>query len=422
MHPVLPAEATLSAPPVEARTPAAALRSPNFLLFWVAQGISRFGDPITLVGLAAITYQLTASALHTSIAVLVATLPQATFGFFAGAIADALGYRRAMIAADALRAVLIGCVPIVLAIGAPLAAAYLLVLLAGLCSAVFNPARVSLVPSLLGPDRLIAGNAAVHATDRTVEIIGAVTGGILVATIGAAVFYVDALTFAIAAIMMTRVRVTEARPRRISLSGTAREGGDGLRAIRNSTVLVANTVFSLLAQLSVPVLNGLLPVLVFRRFATGNAESGAALFGFAEAGIACGAVLGSLYLGRLSRSVPKGKLVISGFAVCGAALIAAAAAPTFELLLAALLVTGFANVIFFVPNIAISQQLAPPDMRGAVIGARISLLSLSWLPIVLLSGSLGDVVDVSLLIGAAGAFTLAVALVGSRLRVLTDVP
>lgn len=409
-------------PSVEVPASPTVLRTPNFLLFWIAQAISKFGDPITLIGLAAITYQLTGSALYTSVAVLVATLPQATFGFFAGPIADALGHRRAMISADIVRAVLIACVPLVLAAGAPLAAAYLLVLLAGLCSAVFNPARVSLVPALLGPDQLVSGNAAVHATDRTVEIVGAVIGGILVASIGASVFYVDALTFAIAALVMTRVRVSEPPPRRISWTGTAHEGREGLRAIRRSTILFANTVFSLVAQLSIPVLNGLLPVLVFRRFAAGNADLGAALFGFAEAAIACGAVLGSLYLGRLSRFIAKGKLVISGFAACGASLIAAALAPTFELLLLALLVTGFANVIFFVPNIAISQQLAPPDKRGAVIGARISLLSLSWLPIVLLSGALGDRVDVSLLIGAGGAFTVAVALVGSRLRVLTDVP
>lgn len=412
----------MSAPPGDLPSASAALRDRDFGLFWVAQAISKFGDPITLIGLAAITYQLTGSALYTSVAVLVATLPQATFGFFAGAIADALGHRRAMIVSDSLRAVLIGCVPIGLAAGAPLAVAYVLVLLAGLCSAVFNPARVSLVPALLRPDQLVSGNAAVHATDRTVEIIGAVLGGILVASIGAAVFYVDALTFAIAALVMTQVRVAESPPRRISWGGTARGGKAGLRAIRESSVLFANTVFSLVSQLSIPVLNGLLPVLVFRRFAAEDAGLGAALFGLAEAGIACGAVLGSLCLARLSRSVTKGSLVVWGFAACGASLLAAAVAPTFELLLAALLVTGFANVTFFVPNIAIAQQLAPPEKRGAVIGARISLLSLSWLPIVLLSGALGDVVDVAVLIGLAGAFTLAVALVGSRLRVLTDVP
>ncbi len=74
-----------------------ALRSPNFGLFWLAQTISRFGDPITLIALAAASFRLTGSAFYTSLAVVVATVPQATFGFFGGAIADALGHRRAMV-------------------------------------------------------------------------------------------------------------------------------------------------------------------------------------------------------------------------------------------------------------------------------------------------------------------------------------
>ena len=187
-------------------------------------------------------------------------------------------------------------------------------------------------------------------------------------------------------------------------------------------MLWANTVFSLLAQLSLPVLNGLLPVLVFRRFGTSEPDMGASRYGFAEAGIAAGAVVGALVLARLSRSVAKGKLVVWGFAACGASLIAVAIAPTFELLLLALVVTGLTNVVFYVPNIAILQQHAPVNVRGAVVGARISLLSLSWLPIILLGGALADVVQVSLLIGLAGAFTLLVALAGTQIRVLTDVP
>lgn len=399
-----------------------ALRSPNFALFWIAQAISKFGDPITLIGLAAVTYQLTGSALYTSVAVLVATLPQATFGFVAGPIADALGFRRSMIAADIARALLIGAIPLVLELGAPLAIAYALVFVAALCSAVFNPARVSLLPSLLSPDQLVSGNAAVYATDRTVEILGAVVGGLLVAAIGVGVFYVDALTFALSALLMLRVRVTEAPPRRISWRSATREAAAGLRVISDSSRLLANTVFSLLAQLCIPVLNGLLPVLVFRRFGTSEPDLGASLFGFAEAGIAAGAVMGSFLLTRLSRSVPKGKLVVGGFGACGASLIVAAVAPTFELLLLALVITGITNVLFYVPNMAILQQYAPADARGAVIGARISLLSLSWLPVVLIVGALADSIQVSLLIGLAGAFTVLVALAGTQIRAVTDVP
>ncbi len=402
--------------------PARALRNSNFALFWVAQAISKFGDPITVIALAAITYQMTGSALYTGAAILVATLPQATFGFIAGALADAVGHRRAMITADLARAVLIAAIPFVLELGAPLGAAYALVLVAALCGAVFNPARVSLIPALLRRDELISGNAAVYATDRTVEILGAVAGGLLVASLGVYVFYVDALTFLVSALLMLEVTVTESPPRRVSWQSAAREARAGLRIIRDSSMLFANTIFSLLGQLCIPVLNGLLPVLIFRRFGTSEPDLGASRYGFAEAGIAAGAVAGSFLLARLSPSVGKGRLVIWGFAACGVSLILAAVAPTFELLLLALVITGITNVLFFVPNMAILQQYAPPDARGAVMGARLSLLNLSWLPIILVGGALADIVDVSLLIGLAGAVTLLVALVGTRIRTLTDVP
>ncbi len=103
-------------------------------------------------------------------------------------------------------------------------------------------------------------------------------------------------------------------------------------------------------------------------------------------------------------------------------MLGVATSPTFEVLLATLVAVGVLNVMFFVPNVTISQELTPPELRARVFGARISLLSLSWLPIVLFAGGLADVVDVSVLIGAAGAFTVLVAVVASRVPAVADVP
>jgi len=47
-------------------------RSSDFGLFWLAQAISRFGDPITLIALATVTYERTRSALFTALAVVIA--------------------------------------------------------------------------------------------------------------------------------------------------------------------------------------------------------------------------------------------------------------------------------------------------------------------------------------------------------------
>lgn len=387
----------------------------------MAQALSRFGDPITLIALASISYAFTGSALYTAFAVLITTLPAAVFGFAAGAIADSLGHRRAMILCDILRVPLIGAVPIVLTAGAPLWVAYVLVFAAGLCGAVFNPARVAIVPALVPPDRLQASNSLVYGTDRTVEIAGALAGGVLVATIGLGAFYVDAATFALSAIFLSRVGVADAVGTRLSWSNVMRETSMGLRFIRDSAVLRANTIFSLIAQLSLPVFNGLLPVLIIRRFADGDAAAGAPLFGLAEAVLAAGAVLASVLLPSYLARVPKGRALIVGFGALGAFLAVAGLAPSFPLLLVIVAVIGVVNVVSFVPNVTIAQEVTPAMLRGRVFGARYALVSLSWLPIVLFAGALADLVDAGTLILLFGLLTLATALVASRIPAIRDV-
>jgi len=171
-----------------------------------------------------------------------------------------------------------------------------------------------------------------------------------------------------------------------------------------------------------PVVSSLAPSLIFRRFAGGNAELGATLFGGAEAAIAVGAVFGGVYLVPRLAHLPKGRLILGGFAIYGLVLVALAVAPTFEFALLLFGIGGLANVVFYVPNITLSQELAPPELRARVFGTRIALLNLSWLPVIVLSGALADVIDVSFLIAIAGAVTVVGALIGAFIPTVRDVP
>jgi len=385
----------------------------NFRLFWLAQAISRFGDPITVIALATITYKRTNSALFTALAVVIATVPTAIFGFFAGAIGDALGHRRAMWLADVSRVVLIGAIPMLLANGAPLVVAYVLVFGAALAAAVFNPARIAIIPQLVPLERLGAANAAISATDRTVEILGAVAAGFLVATVEENALYLDALTFAVSAALLAVVRADRVVSGRISAQRVVRDAGDGLRFLMKSPVLRVNTLFSLAAQLALPVSNGLTPVYLVRRFAGGNADFGAALFGVAEAALAAGAVGAGLTLPEYLPRFRKGQMLIAGFGAYGALLILLGLAPSLLPALVIFFLMGAANVVFVVPNITISQEVTPPELRARVFGARIALLNLSWLPIIVLSGALADRFDAGLLIGLAGGVTLATTVIAA---------
>jgi MFS family permease len=397
------------------------LRSTNFALFWLAQVISRFGDPITLIALTFVTYRETQSALLTALAVVITSIPYALFALFGGAIADALGARRAMLWCDVLRVFLIGAVPLLLAAGAPLAVAFFLVFLSGICGAIFNPARVAIVPALLTPERLPAGNSLVYGSDRAVEIGGALAAGVLVATFGEGAFYADALTFALAALLLSRIVITEtSRP--LTLRRVWQDGMEGLRFIRNTAVVWANTVFSLAAQMALPVVNGLTPVLIIRRFAGGDATAGAALFGGAEAALAFGAVLASAFFPRYAARLPKGRLLIAGFATWGTIAGLIAFAPNFTIALGLFGLLGAANVLFFVPTVTILQEATPSDIRARVFGARIALTNLSWLPLVLVSGVLGDAIGVDVLIALAGLVTVATAAVAWFVPAVRDLP
>jgi MFS family permease len=397
------------------------LRSPSFGALWLAQVASRFGDPITLIALAYVSYVRTQSALITALAVVMATLPNALFGVFGGVIADAAGHRRAMIICDLARVVLVGLVPLTLALGLPLIVPYAFVFAAGACGAIFNPARLALIPRIVSAHDLPTANALMYSSDRAVEVLGALAAGLLVASIGELAFYVDALTFLVSAALLMRIRVDEQRGSLV-LAALGHEALGGLRFLWRHSVLRANTLFSLVCQLSLPVVASLTPSLIFQRFAGGDPELGASEFGIAEAAIAVGAVASGLFVAPALVRVGKGRLLVAGFAIYGLVLIALALARSFDIAVVLFALGGVVNVLFYVPNVTISQELTPPDLRARVFGARIALLNLSWLPVIVLTGALADAVGVALLIAFAGALTFVGALVGALLPVVRDVP
>jgi MFS family permease len=396
------------------------LRSPNFAFFWMGQVISRFGDPITLVALTFVTYRETQSTLLTAVAVLIATIPNALFSFFGGAIADALGHRRVMIWCDLVRATVLMLVPLMLVVDLPLAFVFAAVLVAGLCTAVFSPARIALIPTLLDDSQLARGNSLVYASDRTVEIGGAIAGGLLVATIGENAFYVDAVTFALSAMLLSRVAVIE-RIRRVTWPRLLADTREGIVLLRRSAVLWSNTIFSLAAQVSTPVVNGLAPAFIIQRFAGNDPAVGAAQFGLAEAAIALGSVVGGALFPPYLAKVNKGRLLVLGFAADGAVIVLLALAPSFPVALILFALLGVANVLFYVPTVTILQEATTPATRARVFGARIAITNLSWLPLIFISGALAELVGPAPLMAVAGAITLTTALVGSRVKVVYQV-
>jgi MFS family permease len=396
------------------------LRSANFAFFWLAQAISRFGDPITSIALFYVTYRLTGSAFLAAVAGGISILPNVV-GFVGGAVADALGPRRAMFWCDVMRVGVVTLIPVLLAVDAPLVFIFALALIAGMGGAIFNPARGALVPALLTKEKLAQGNSLVFATDKAVEIGGTLAAGALIVTVGDGAFYVDALTFALSAVLLARVVVVE-QIRPITWSALGQSAGDGVRFIRTNATVWANTVFSLFAQVANPLVNTLTPILLTRRFAGNDAVAGAVLFAGSEAAIALGAVVGSAILPRFLERVPKGRSLLFGFGVTGLLIVLIALSPDYTASLVLFVILGFVNVLSFVPTVTILQEATPQAMIARVFGARIAMTNLTWVVIALVGAVLADPVGVALLLALAGSVTLATAIGAVFVPAIRDVP
>ncbi len=118
-----------------------------------------------------------------------------------GVLADKFGPRAVMLAADATRCLLVAVLAVLaarhmdsLALLGPIAA------LLGAGEGAFIPASYSIMPALLQPEQLAAGNSLFTALLQLGTLGGPVLGGLLVGTAGPApAFAIDAASFAVSA-------------------------------------------------------------------------------------------------------------------------------------------------------------------------------------------------------------------------------
>jgi MFS family permease len=343
-----------------------------------------------------------------------------------GMLSDRVGARPLMLVADAARCVLVGALAMValghhgtlLALG-PLAG------LTGASEGLFISPSYALLPSLLPPGELQAGNAIASAVTEGGSLIGPALGGPLVAALGpAAAFAADAASFAVSAAMLALIPGRRAGGRACHQRREAREWSRKLtqgtarperlwpliRAERLLQVMLAVVIVANLAS------DGTLEVAIP---ALAHARYGAIGYGSMMACLAAGAVAGNLagmngpaqgrtlgpVLGRmLARTTPAvqsaASFVLEGVAIMALPYLGGlAGAATAAFVLG--LTSGFGNVLL----ITLLQQWAPPALLGRVM----SLIMLAaWGTLPLSAAVAGALV---LRFGAAPYFPVAGAIV-----------
>ncbi len=105
------------------------------------------GGALSSLAATILVYRLTGSALSVSLMLIVAALPSLFVGLFVGVAVDQLQPRVSVIAADLIRAAMIGCIPLALTFGTPWL--YVSMLLTSVVGQFFDPAHASVLPGYL---------------------------------------------------------------------------------------------------------------------------------------------------------------------------------------------------------------------------------------------------------------------------------
>lgn len=385
-------------------------RNRDFTVLWIGDTVSELGSALSMFVFPLIAYALSGSALTAAVVEaaylggLCATLLPA------GVLADRVDRRRIMLVSSATGCVAYTSLALAGATGR-LTLPHLVVvaLVTGVAAGAFNPAQTSAIRSVVTTEDLPTALSQNQARQHVASLLGGPLGGTLYAVTRWLPFAVDAVSFAVACLTVSRVRTDLSAPHRRHepLRRQLTEGFGFMWARPFFRTLLA---WSSMTNL---VVNALFFVVVLRMV---QAEVPAAQIGLVSTAAGVGGLLGAALAPTLIHRLPTGRLtVLVGWACC---------VPLVPLAFSASPWTACASTFFLlllnpVGNAGISsyRMAVTPDHLQGRVGSTSQFVSMSVMPLApLLGGWLlehqGGTVAIGALVVASAL--LAVLLTSSR--------
>jgi MFS family permease len=355
----------------------------DFRTVLVGQGISAFGDAISVTTMPLLVLALTGSGLQMGVVAVLQRLPDLLFGLPAGALADRWDRRRMMLWADVGRAVLTALIPLSAILGLPVIGVVLLVSLPiNICRVIFLAGWSAAIPNLVGRRQLGRATGVFEAISGGSFIIGPAIAGLLVGRIGAApTLAVDAVSFAVSAFSLTLVSRRLRRSEPSEQKHLIHEMAEGVRYLANHPVLRDVVAFwTVISLVSAPVI----PAVTF--YVTIDRGLGPAAFGFIISAYSVGTLVGALLGGRLGADRLATRLLLGNLAV-GLATAGLALTGSMLLMVAFAFGSGAFQAVVLVAYLTARAANSPDELLGR-IGSTARTISVGIQPIGLLVGGL----------------------------------
>jgi MFS family permease len=332
--------------------------SRSFRLLWIGQLISLSGSQLRLVALPYQIFLLTGSSFAVGLIGVFQAVPLLLLSLFGGVIADPVDRRRLLqITQSGLAAVSLA---LALATQVGFASVPLLYVLtaAGACfSALDNPTRASLAPTLVDRRLIRAAMALNQTIFQFALVFGSVLAGIVIAHFGlAGAYWLDVASFAASFIAVWMMRTPPRAPaERQPVLGALVEGVRYLGATR---ILLATMSLDFLATFFGS------PRALFPYYADRVFHVGPEGLGLLYASMGAGALVAAVASGWTARIKRQGLAVLVAVAVWGVAITSFGVLDERAFALALLAVANGADAVSSIFRGTILQLVVPDALRG----------------------------------------------------------
>ncbi len=409
-----------------ARKPArdSLFKNRDFSLLFFGSSVSAFGDQFTLVALPWLVLKLTGDPAALGVVLAAMAFPRAVFMLVGGAVVDRMSPRRVLLGARFVNAACIVILAtLVLASAIQMWMVYLLALGIGLSTAFAYPAGSAIMPQLVQPQQLRAGNAAFMGMRQLSMIGGPVLAGFVIALgahhqpsahavpdargLGLA-FAIDAASFVFSLVSLALIRIHGDFHPPQKHEGVFASIAAGIRYVWADTPLRAFVLYASFVSVFVggPIQVGL-PVLADTRM-----NLGAASLGILMTAQGIGMFTGS-FLSGLGQRLMRGHLgvmVLCIDSLVGLTLAALTLVHTTYTGAVLLLCTGVLGGIVQIAIFTWIQQ----RVSQAMMGRTMSILMFMFMGLGPLSaavaGAMLKVISLTALFGIAGFTLTAIAL------------
>jgi MFS family permease len=376
----------------------------NFHKALVASGFANLADGVFWVALPLLAVQLTRSPVLIAGVTIAARVPW-LLAPVAGALADRMDRRQAMVRVNLVRTVLLG--GLALAVAADLATLpllYAVALLLGSAETLFDTSAQSLLPAIVSRDDLTRANSRLFAVELVANMfVGPPLGGLLAALGLAVAFGVQAAAYLVGAgclaLIVGSFRAVGAGP-----AGSTRFRDDiaeGARFVWRHPVLRPLAIMLGMGNMAFTAFFSVFVLYVVAPGPMGLSEAG---FGILTATIGVGSLLGTWLAVPAERRLGRVRTLVVSVVLSTASLLVPILTTSPVLVGASLAVSGVSVVLWNVVTVSLRQRITPDRLLGRM-NASYRLVGWGTMPLgALVGGALAEA------LGLRGAFLVAAAI------------